>query len=211
MTTADPLFQPFTCKGMTVANRIVMAPMTRSQSPDGTPTEHVTSYYGRRAAADVGLIVTEGTTVARDGASNDPNVPNFHHPKSLAAWKEVVEAVHETPGAGIAPQLWHVGMMRKPGTGPAPDATSDSPSGHTHKGKQVYEMPTKADVEDMANAFINAAGAAADLGFDAVELHGAHGYLIDQFFWGMMNRREDEYGGATAAERTAFAAEIIRG
>ena len=120
---------------MTIENRIVMAPMTRSFSPDGIPGEDVAAYYERRAAADVGLIITEGTTVERGGASNDPRVPVFHGEHALAGWKNVAEKVHAA-GGKIAPQLWHQGMMRKPGTGANPDAISDGPSGLTHKGKE---------------------------------------------------------------------------
>ncbi len=207
MTDISPLFEPITLRGMTVPNRIVMAPMTRSFSPDGVPTDEVRDYYQRRAAADVGLIITEGTTVGRGGASNDPRVPNFHDPVALAAWERVASAVHETPGK-IAPQLWHVGMMRKPGTGPDPEAASDSPSGRTHTGKQVQPEPTESEVADMVMAYANAAGAAARAGFDAVEIHGAHGYLIDEFFWGVMNTRSDRYGGSLV-DRARFAGEVI--
>lgn len=207
MTDIAPLFEPITIRGMTVPNRIVMAPMTRSFSPGGVPGDDVVEYYRRRAAADVGLIITEGTTVERPGASSDPKVPNFHTPEALAGWKRVVDAVHGTPGR-IAPQLWHVGMMRKPGSGPFPDADSDSPSGRTHTGKQVQAEPTESDVADMAMAYANAAGAAARLGFDCIELHGAHGYLIDEFFWGVMNTRSDRYGG-NLVNRARFAGEVI--
>lgn len=207
MTDISPLFEPLTIGNMTLPNRIVMAPMTRSFSPGGIPGQNVAEYYQRRAAADVGLIITEGTTVERGGASSDPNVPNFHEHAALAGWKRVVEAVHETPGK-IAPQLWHVGMMRKPGSGPNPDAPSDSPSGRTHTGKQVQPEPTESEVADMAMAYADAAGAAARLGFDCIELHGAHGYLIDEFFWGVMNTRSDRYGGDLPA-RARFAAEVI--
>ncbi|MGJ8562415.1 MAG: NADH:flavin oxidoreductase [Alphaproteobacteria bacterium] len=208
MTSTAPLFASFTCKSLTIPNRIVMAPMTRSQSPDGIPGDNVAEYYARRAAADVGLIVTEGTTINRGGASNDPRVPNFHEEKALAGWKNVVSKVHETEGK-IAPQLWHVGMVRKPGTGPVPDAPSDSPSGHTHTGKSVGPMPSESDVADMVMAYANAAGQAAKAGFDCVEIHGAHGYLIDQFFWDVMNKREDQYGGGLV-ERASFAGDIIK-
>ncbi len=207
MTDTASLFEPFTCRGMTIPNRIAMAPMTRSFSPGGAPGENVAEYYARRAAADVGLLITEGTTVNRPGASNDPNVPNFHTPEALAGWRRVVDGVHAANGV-IAPQLWHVGMMRKPGTGPHPDAVSDSPSGKTHKGKQVQPEPTDAEVADMAMAYAEAAGEAKALGFDCVEIHGAHGYLIDEFFWGVMNTRSDKYGGDLVA-RAAFAGEII--
>lgn len=208
MTATDPLFKPFTCRGMTIQNRIAMAPMTRSFSPEGVPGEDVAEYYGRRAGADVGLIITEGTTVARGGASNDPRVPNFHEEKSLQGWSNVVKAVHAENGA-IAPQIWHVGMMRKPGTGPDPEAQSDSPSGRTHTGAQVQEEPTTSEVEDMIMAYANAAGKAKELGFDCVEIHGAHGYLVDEFFWGVMNTRSDKYGG-TLVDRAQFAGDIIR-
>ncbi len=207
MTDISPLFEPLTIRGMTVPNRIVMAPMTRSMAPGGVPTDEIAAYYERRAAADVGLIITEGTTVNRGGASSDANVPNFHEAEALAGWKKVVDAVHGTPGK-IAPQLWHVGMMRKPGSGPHPDAISDSPSGRTHTGKQVQEEPTDAEVEKMIMAYADAAGEAAKLGFDCIELHGAHGYLIDEFFWGVMNARSDKYGG-DLVNRARFAGEAI--
>ncbi|MEL7481637.1 MAG: NADH:flavin oxidoreductase [Pseudomonadota bacterium] len=207
MSANSPLFAPFTSRGMTVPNRIVMAPMTRSFSPGGVPGENVAEYYTRRAEADVGLIITEGTTVNRGGASNDPNVPNFHADAALSGWESVVEGVHGV-GGKIAPQIWHVGMMRKPGTGPDPEAISDSPSGKTHKGKQVQPEPTDEEVADMVAAYANAAGDASRLGFDSVEIHGAHGYLIDEFFWGVMNTRSDKYGGDLVG-RATFAGEVI--
>ncbi|MAW53576.1 MAG: 12-oxophytodienoate reductase [Geminicoccus sp.] len=208
MSVTAPLFQPFTLGNMTLSNRIVMAPMTRNFSPDGVPTDDVRDYYQRRAQAHVGLIVSEGTTVARDGASNDPRIPNFHKPDAMAGWKRVIDAVHAV-GGKMGPQLWHQGMLRKPGTGPEPDAPSDGPSGITHRGKAVQAAPTEEVVWDMVMAFANAAGEAKRLGFDCVELHGAHGYLIDEFFWGVMNIREDRFGGDLPG-RATFAAEIIK-
>ncbi len=207
MADATPLFEPFTCKSMALPNRIVMAPMTRSFSPGGVPGENVAEYYARRAGADVGLILTEGTTTDRPGSSSDPNVPNFHTPEALAGWKTVAEAVHGE-GGKIGPQLWHVGMMRKPGTGPHPDASSDSPAGVTHTGKQVLPEPSEEEVADMISAYARAAGNAKRLGFDCVEIHGAHGYLIDQFFWDVMNVRSDRWGGDLTG-RARFAADII--
>jgi len=205
---ASSLFKPFSHKGLTLDNRIVMAPMTRSFSPDGVPGQNVVEYYERRAKADVGLIVTEGTTVDRKAASFDDKVPNFHEDDALAGWKNVCDAVHKA-GGKIAPQLWHVGLARKPGTGPHPDVPSDSPSGQTHTGKDVAFVPSDEDVADMISAFGKSAGHAKDLGFDTIEIHGAHGYLIDQFFWEAMNSREDNYGGSLV-QRTNFAQEIIK-
>ena len=202
------LFSPFKLGDLELKNRIVMAPMTRSFSPGGIPGENVADYYARRAAADVGLIVTEGTTVRRRGSSNDPNVPNFFEPEALEGWGRVVGKVHASGGA-IAPQIWHQGMMRKPGTGPFPEAPTDSPSGMTHSGKQVFDPPTSAEVDDMVLAYADAAADAKRLGFDSVEIHGAHGYLIDEFFWDVMNKRSDRYGGSLP-ERATFAADIIK-
>ncbi|MBR9806084.1 MAG: NADH:flavin oxidoreductase [Alphaproteobacteria bacterium] len=205
----SPLFTPFKLKSLTLPNRIVMAPMTRSQSPNGVPGENVADYYARRAENEVGLIVTEGTTIRRGGASNDPSVPNFHKPDSLAGWQNVVNKVHEK-GGKIAPQIWHMGMVRKAGSGPEPDAPTDSPSGMTHTGKQVVDAPTDAEVDDMVQAYADAAAKAEELGFDCVEIHGAHGYLIDQFFWDVMNKRDDRFGGTSLVERASFAGDIIR-
>jgi len=201
------LFQPFSCRGLTTKNRIVMAPMTRSKSPNGLAGDDVAAYYRRRAEADVGLIVTEGTTIDRAGASNDTSVPVFHGDEALARWKHVCAEVH-AGGGKIAPQLWHIGMVRKPGTGHNPEASTDSPSGLTHTAKLVAPVPSEADVDDMVMSFARSAGHAADLGFDAIEIHGAHGYLVDQFFWQVMNAREDKYGGGLT-ERASFAASII--
>ena len=208
MTSTSPLFKPFSCRGLTIPNRVVMAPMTRSKSPNGIPGDDVAAYYARRAAADVGLIVTEGTTTRRPGASNDPNVPNFHEEAALNGWQKVVDDVHAANGK-IAPQIWHVGMVRKPGSGPHPEAQSDSPAGLTHTGKEIAPMPTEEEVADMVTAYVDASAKAAKMGFDAIEIHGAHGYLIDQFFWDVMNTRGDKFGG-DLTERANFAGEIIR-
>ncbi|MBI74374.1 MAG: 12-oxophytodienoate reductase, partial [Oceanicaulis sp.] len=208
MTDTKALFRPFSLGSLELNNRIVMAPMTRSKSPGGIPGEPVVEYYRRRAANAVGLIITEGTTVDRPGASFDPAIPNFHNPDSLAGWRKVVDAVHAA-GGKIAPQLWHVGLARRPGTGPHPDAASDSPSGVLPNGKQIGEPMTAEDIADTISAFAKAAKAAAEIGFDAVELHGAHGYLLDQFFWDGTNKRDDRFGGGLI-ERTTIVQEIVR-
>lgn len=204
----NPLFQNFSCRKLTLPNRIVMAPMTRSFSPNGIAGDNVADYYARRAAADVGLIITEGTTIDRPGASSDPNVPVFHGEAALAGWANVATQVHQA-GGKIAPQLWHTGMTRKPGTGHNPEGKTDSPSGITHKGKLAAPILSETEVEDMVASFARAAGDAARLGFDAIEIHGAHGYLIDEFFWQVMNVRQDRYGG-DLVERAKFAGDIIR-
>ena len=185
-----------------------MAPMTREHSPDGVPGDNVAAYYERRAAADVGLIITEGTTIDRPGASDNPNYPNFHTQEALAGWKNVVEKVHNK-GGKIAPQVWHVGLTRKPGTGPHPDANSDSPSGLTHTGKKVLPEPSDEEVADMIAAYEKAGRDAAATGFDCIEIHGAHGYLLDQFLWEGMNKRTDRFGGDMVG-RATFASEVLK-
>jgi len=206
--SVNTLFRPFTSHNLTLANRIVMAPMTRSHSPGQVPGDDVAAYYKRRAAAEVGLIITEGTTVDHAVASNDPNVPAFHGEAALAGWAKVVKEVHAV-GGKIMPQLWHVGTMRRQGTGPNPEPPSAGPSGLFKPGKKVAEPMSEADVADVIAAFARGAGHAQRLGFDGVEIHGAHGYIIDQFFWRGTNERTDHFGGDTVA-RTRFAQEIVK-
>ena len=206
--TIESLFRPFAYKSLKMPNRIAMAPMTRSFSPEGQPGENVAAYYRRRAENQVGLILTEGTVVARPAAANDPNVPHFHGP-ALEGWKRVVDEVHDAGGL-IAPQLWHVGSARNPQTTWVAPGPVDSPSGLSSPGKRFGEAMSESDVADAIAAFGRAAGDAKRLGFDAVELHGAHGYLIDQFFWEGTNERQDSFGGPTIGERGRFAAEIVK-
>jgi 2,4-dienoyl-CoA reductase-like NADH-dependent reductase (Old Yellow Enzyme family) len=112
-----PLFESFTLGPLTLSNRIVMAPMTRNFSPGGVPNDQVVAYYKRRAESGVGLIITEGTTVGHKTANGYPAVPAIHGDEALAGWKKVVDAVHAV-GGKIAPQLWHVGNVRRLGTEP---------------------------------------------------------------------------------------------
>jgi 2,4-dienoyl-CoA reductase-like NADH-dependent reductase (Old Yellow Enzyme family) len=169
----------------------------------------VAAYYARRAGAEVGLIISEGTGVARPASLNDPNIPRFHGEAELAAWKTVVDAVHAQGGL-MAPQLWHVGAVRSRAQDWAPAGPYDSPSGLSSPGHRFGEPMSDAEVADAIDAFAAAAGAAEQLGFDAVELHGAHGYLIDQFFWAGTNERDDVFGGPAIGERARFAAEILK-
>ena len=209
MDSENPLFRPFKLGDMTLKNRIVMAPMTRNFSPNNNiPGDNVVEYYRRRAEGGVGLIVTEGTCVGHIGASGYPGVPYFHGEERLAGWKKVVNAVHEA-GGKIAPQLWHVGAVRKTGTMPEGDVPGYGPSGMNVPGKVNREVMTQKDIDDVIGAFAQAAADAKETGFDAVELHGAHGYLIDQFFWEGTNQRNDHYAGSIGS-RGRFAVELIQ-
>ncbi|MER6112300.1 NADH:flavin oxidoreductase [Streptomyces hirsutus] len=202
------LSRPTVINGLTVPNRIAMAPMTRMFSPGGVPGEDVVSYYSRRAAAGVGLIVTEGTYVGHESAGLSDRVPRFHGEEQLAGWAKVADAVHAAGGT-IVPQLWHIGMVREQGRAPYPDAPAIGPSGVRTDGTEgAGKAMTRADIDDVVGAFAQAAADAERIGFDGVELHGAHGYLIDQFLWAGTNRRADAYGGDPVA-RTKFAADVV--
>lgn len=188
------LFRPFQLRGLNLPNRIVMAPMTRAFSPGGVPGEDVAAYYRRRAAGGVGLIVSEGVYIPHPAAGFDPGVPWLYGDEALAGWRSVVREVHAAEGRIFA-QLWHVGQQvtgPQPGPGPAP----------------VGASMAVAEIEAVIAAFGEAAANARAVGFDGVEIHGAHGYLIDQFLWEGTNRRTDGYGGGLR-ERTRFAAEVI--
>jgi len=202
------LFEPFRLRHLRLRNRVVMAPMTREASSDGVPTKAMIDYYARRAAGGVGLIITEGTTVPHAAARNRSGVPVFHGDDSLAQWSDLVAAVH-AEGAAIMPQLWHVGMDRKIGDPPDPMVPPAGPSGLDLHGSAMGRPMTRADIDDIVRAFASAARDAERTGFDGIELHGAHGYLIDQFLWSRTNRRTDEYGG-DIVRRSRFAADLIR-
>ncbi len=207
----EPLFAPFTLRSLTLKNRFVMAPMTRSFSPNGVPGANVATYYQRRAEAGVGLILSEGTVIDRPSSSNDPDIPHFHGEAALNGWKHVIDAVHAV-GGRMGPQLWHMGVMPavKMRNDWLPPVPFEGPSDRVNAEKTNGRAMTESDIADTIAAFGGAARDAQRLGFDMVELHGAHRYLIDQFFWDATNTRTDAYGGATLAERTRFAADVLR-
>jgi 2,4-dienoyl-CoA reductase-like NADH-dependent reductase (Old Yellow Enzyme family) len=208
MTATDVLFRPFRIGAMELANRIVMAPMTRSFAPDGLPGAAHAAYYRRRAEGGVGLILSEGTVIDRPASRNDPGVPFFHGDEALRGWKGVIDAVHDG-GAKMGPQLWHTGALKSFLTEWVPDAPVESPSGLEAPGIERGVAMSDVAIADTIAAFARAASDAKRLGFDTIELHGAHGYLFDQFFWAATNQRTDRYGGATIGERSRFAAEVV--
>ncbi|WML26341.1 NADH:flavin oxidoreductase [Neobacillus sp. OS1-33] len=193
-----------------LASRLVMAPMTRMFSPEGIPGENVAQYYRKRAENGIGLIITEGTAINHPAAVMSPDIPRFYGEEALNGWANVMNEVHQA-GGKIIPQLWHVGAARRAGSEPNIDASPVSPSGFTLKGQRSEKIKalTKEEVTEMIDAYAEAAANAKRIGFDGIELHGAHGYLIDQFFWDLTNKRTDEYGGGIE-ERTKFAADIVR-
>ncbi|MBB3348732.1 NADH:flavin oxidoreductase [Sphingomonas sp. BK069] len=207
MASADILFRPFRLKSLELANRIVMAPMTRTFAPEGVPGAANAAYYQRRAEGGVGLILSEGTVIDRPAARNEPAIPFFHGEAALAGWQQVIDAVHAA-GGKMGPQLWHTGST-KGQSGWEPEVAVESPSGLLAPDKPRGAVMSEEDIADTVAAFARAAADAKRLGFDTVEIHGAHGYLIDQFFWSGTNRREDRYGGATIRERARLAGEVV--
>ncbi len=203
---AEPLFRPFRLRSLDLPNRIVMAPMTRAKAPDGIPGEANATYYRRRAEGGVGLILSEGTVIDRPTSRNDPGIPFFHGEAALAGWKGVIDAVHAA-GGRMGPQIWHTGSTT---TGWEPPHEVESPSGLLAPGQPRGRAMTEEDVADTIAAFGRAAADARRLGFDVVEVHGAHGYLIDEFLWPGTNERTDRWGGATLPERARFAVEVVR-
>lgn len=212
----SPLFTPFQVGAITAPNRLALAPMTRSRAknPGNVPTDSVVNYYVQRASA--GLLITEGSQVSKQGVGYI-DTPGIHSAEQVAGWKKVTDAVHAA-GGRIFIQLWHVGAISHPffhdgGLPVAPSAVQ--PQGvKAFTGKGMEEIPTpralettevKAVVEDFRKAAENAKAA----GFDGVEIHGANGYLVDQFIQSSTNQRTDEYGGSVE-NRARFALEVVQ-
>ncbi|MBO4253163.1 alkene reductase [Streptomyces griseorubiginosus] len=209
------LFDPFTLSGLSLPNRLVMAPMTRSRATDdGLATESVAAYYAQRATA--GLIISEGIQPSLRSQST-LNTPGLHTSGQVAAWRKVTDAVH-TNGGRIFAQLMHSGRVSHPdvtGTVPvAPSAVAvGSPIFTAGFGDPTAMQPaptprelTTAEVAEEIGVYVEAARNAIDAGFDGVELHGANGYLIHQFLSSNANQRTDVYGGSIAG-RIRFAVE----
>lgn len=206
-TANGPLFEPFACGTLRLRNRIVMAPMTRWHSPGGIPGPDVAAYYARRARGGVGLILTEGVNVDHPSASGYDDVPALFGAEAVKGWRAVIDAVHAA-GAAIIPQLWHVGAVRRPGVGLHPTEPGVGPARIVEHGRTVVRRLDRAGIEAIVASYARAARTAAAAGFDGVEIHGAHGYLLDQFFWSQTNRRRDGFGG-TIEDRAGFAAMVV--
>lgn len=208
------LFTPFKLNdSLSLANRIVMAPMTRSKAASGNvPTEQMAQYYARRA--DAGLIVTEGTVIRPD-AIGYPDVPGVYTDEQITGWQAVTKAVHDK-GGKIFNQIWHVGRVSHPsflnGELPvSPSATIMSGpvrrSEGLHYGKS-REL-SREEIEALVACFAQAATNARKAGFDGIEIHGANGYLIDQFLHYDTNHRQDAYGGDVESI-ARFALDVVK-
>ncbi|WP_374575702.1 12-oxophytodienoate reductase [Phenylobacterium sp.] len=204
---AEALFRPFAARSLRTPNRIAMASMARWASPGGDPAP-LAGFYRRRVEGGAGLILTEGVNPDRPAAGNDPTSVKLHGP-ALESWPAVIATVHDAGGA-IAPQLWHCGATAKPGQRWRPSAPFESPSGLQAPGIERGVVMDGAAVEETIAAFARAAADARRLGFDGVEVHAGHGYLLDQFLWAATNLRDDRWGGASLAERSRFPLEVVK-
>ncbi|MHC4831120.1 MAG: oxidoreductase, partial [Planctomycetota bacterium] len=199
-------FEPFTFGTLQLRNRIAMAPMTRRKAgEDGVATQAIVDYYARRAAGEVGLIISEGTGIDGLHAYDTLTVPRFETEEQLAAWKRVVDAVHKEGGA-FAPQLWHCGRRSENPIGPSDWQAPPKADGTVPAPVRAMEA---ADFEQVLAAYAAAAENSKAIGCDALEIHGAHGYLLDSFLSPKTNERTDTYGGSPKA-RMQFPLEVIR-
>lgn len=203
----ERLFSPFRVGDLTLKNRIIMAPMTRRFSPEGIPTDLVARYYRKRAEGGVALVMTEGTYINRS-SGQDLAVPNLYEPASIEAWRKVVDGVHDA-GAKMGAQLWHMGLLLSASHTADPSIRLVGPSGLDGKGARPGSPMTDSEIAETIEAYGRAAENARRAGFDLVELHAGHGYLIDQFLWERTNERTDRYGG-DMIERTRFAVEAVK-
>ena len=209
------LFSPIKIADYHLGNRIFMAPMTRCRSiQNNIPNEMMARYYAQRASA--GLIITEATQISTKGIGY-PNTPGIHTPEQVEGWRKVTQAVHEKGGT-IFLQLWHVGRISHPsyhnGELPfAPSAIKPAGNIYTPLGMKEFVTPHPLSTEEIAivvEQYVQGAKNAIEAGFDGVEIHGANGYLIDQFLRDGTNTRDDAYGGSLE-NRWRFLFEIIEG
>jgi 2,4-dienoyl-CoA reductase-like NADH-dependent reductase (Old Yellow Enzyme family) len=184
-----------------------MSAMSRYSSPGCRPGRQLADYYRRRAEGGVGLILTGAAAIDRPAANNSPTLADFR-PVCYPEWRHCAEVVH-TAGGLIGAQLWHAcGVFNiAPDYRPAP---LESPSGLAAPGRVIGEPMTEAAGEAIIEAFAKAAAAAKQLGFDSIDIHAAHGFLLDQFMWSATNQRTDRWGGPRLTDRLRFVLEVVR-
>jgi N-ethylmaleimide reductase len=216
------LFEPFQLSALSLTNRVVMAPLTRSRAPADVANETVALYYTQRATA--GLIVSEGTPISREGQGYLFN-PGIFTPEQIAGWRLTTQSVHAV-GARMFAQIWHVGRVshtsiQADGIAPV-SASSKIAQGATAFGYDEQGKPglvaTSAprplstdEVGRVARDYATAAANAVEAGFDGVEIHGANGYLLEQFLNPLVNDRTDQYGAGTMEDRLRFVLEVVDG
>ncbi|PIN23091.1 NADH:flavin oxidoreductase/12-oxophytodienoate reductase [Handroanthus impetiginosus] len=215
---APSLFSPYKMGKFNLSHRVVLAPMTRCRAPNNIPNSALVEYYTQRAT-NGGFLITEGTMISPT-AAGFPRVPGIFNKEQVQAWKKVVDSVH-AKGAIIFCQLWHVGRASHQAlqpSGTAPVSSTDKPISKRWRvlmpdgSYAIYPKPRKLDtygVPELAEHYRLAAINAIEAGFDGVEIHGAHGYLIDQFLKDGINERTDEYGGSLH-NRCKFIMQVVQ-
>ena len=207
------LFDPFRLGSLELPNRIFMAPLTRARAgQDGIPNDLMAHYYAQRASA--GLIISEATGISREGLGW-PNAPGLWNQAQVDGWKLVTDSVHHAGGRIVA-QLWHMGRLVHPDLGggqPVSSSATTAPDfAHTYEGKKPYveaRSASQADIGRILDDYSRAARNAVAAGFDGVQVHGANGYLVDQFLRDSANFRDDGYGG-NELNRIRFVREVLR-
>ena len=210
----EELFDPLTLGALEARNRVFMAPLTRGRStqPGSVPNEMMATYYRQRAGA--GLIISEATGISVEGLGW-PAAPGIWSEEQVEGWKNVTKGVHEEGGTMVL-QLWHMGRLVHPdflgGEAPVSASATCAPGhAHTFEGRKDYEPARALEVAEIARViedYRHAAQNAKKAGFDGIQLHGANGYLVDQFLRDSTNLREDEYGGSPE-NRTRFLREVL--
>jgi 2,4-dienoyl-CoA reductase-like NADH-dependent reductase (Old Yellow Enzyme family) len=200
LTDQSPLFTAFNLGKLELRNRFVMPAMQRGMCDDGAPKPELAAYYARRAEGGVPLIIGESAAVDHPSATVQPNA-SWLTARTAGAWARCVDAVREAGGAMLL-QLWHEGALRN-------DGQALSPSGRVHPGKSNGRAMTLEEMKAIGEGFVRSACIARDIGAAGIEVHCAHGYLLDQFLWHGSNVREDGYGGSDIADRVRFPAEIV--
>ena len=207
------LFDPLALGALALPNRIVMAPLTRARANrEAVPNELIAAYYAQRAAA--GLIISEATGISREGLGW-PNAPGLWNDDQIEGWKVVTRAVHHAGGRIVA-QLWHMGRLVHPDLGggqPVSSSATNAPDfAHTYEGKKPYVTArslTYDDIQRIVGDYAKAARNAIEAGFDGIQIHGANGYLVDQFLRNGANFRTDQYG-CSIENRLRFMTEVLQ-
>jgi 2,4-dienoyl-CoA reductase-like NADH-dependent reductase (Old Yellow Enzyme family) len=209
--TADyditPLLQPFRIRHLQLRNRFVMPGMQRWWCVEGAPDHRMVEYYRRRVLGGAALIISESCTVDHPSATKNPTFARMS-PQTREAWRACMTAVHEAGGAMFM-QLWHQGGVNYGGDAEVnPEFVALSPSGLSAPGQPFGRAASEADLDGLKSAYVQGALDAVEIGADGVELHCAHGFLLDQFLWPKTNLRTDRYGGPAITDRATFIAEL---
>ena len=203
----SPLLEPLRIRRLRLRNRFVMPGMQRYWCVDGAPDHRLRDYYRRRVLGGASLVISESCAIDHPSATKNPTFARIS-PGTREAWRACVAGVHEAGGAMFL-QLWHQGAVNYGGDADNnPAFVALSPSGLAHPGESFGQAATEADLDSLKRAFVRGALDAEDIGADGVELHSAHGFLLDQFLWPGTNVRTDRYGGPGITDRARFVAEV---